>query len=328
MRKANRFTNEGYPLGVIGNIAQFWRLTRELDVQALRESLERPVSLRVLGSDHAVAQRIGRLIEPDLTVAEEVSIGVLGESSRERADVYIVAIAGPLEPDARRVLSDLSVSETPLLLVQSEAAAGMLVLGIPEERMITLSDATADDEARERLFRALVQAAPEVMLSAGRRHPLLREPVAEHLIRDTARVNAQFAAISSLPANLPLIGGLVGDMADLVVLTKNQVLLLFKLAGLYGRDLQLGRQLIAEVMPIVGSAFLWRTTARALVGLLPSLLGLVPKTLVAYSGTYVVGQMARYYYRFGRKPPPELVRDLRDESLRVARDALLRLKRS
>jgi uncharacterized protein (DUF697 family) len=325
-RKANRFTFEGYPLGVIGNIAQFWRLTRELDVQALRESFERLVSLRVLGSDYAVAQRIARLIEPDPAL-EEVSVGVLGETSRERADVYIVAIAGPLEPEARRMLSDLSVSETPLVLVQSEAASGMLVLGIPDDRMITLGDAIADGEARERLFRALVQAAPEVMLSAGRRHPLLREPVAEHLIRDTARVNAQFAAISSLPANLPLIGGLVGDMADLIVLTKNQVLLLFKLAGLYGRDLALGRQLIVEVMPIVGSAFLWRTTARALVGLLPSLLGLLPKTLVAYTGTYLVGQMARYYYRYGHKPPPEMVRDLRAEGTRLARETLSRLKR-
>ena len=73
--------------------------------------------------------------------------------------------------------------------------------------------------------------------------------------------------------------------------------------------------------------FLWRTTARALVGLLPSLLGLLPKTLVAYSGTYVVGQMARYYYRYGHKPPPEMVRDLRDEGTRLARETLSRLKR-
>jgi uncharacterized protein (DUF697 family) len=324
---AKRFTTEGYPLVVIGNIAQFWHLTRELDVQALRESFERLVSLRVLGSDFAVAQRVARLIEPDPALGE-ISVGVLGETSRERADVYVIAIGGALEPDARRILSDLSVSETPLVLVQSEAAAGMLVLGIPDDRMITLGEAIADDEARELLFRTLVQAAPDVMLSAGRRHPLLREPVAEHLIRNTARVNAQFAAISSLPANLPLIGGLVGDMADLIVLTKNQVLLLFKLAGLYGRDLELGRQLIVEVMPIVGGAFLWRTTARALVGLLPSLLGLLPKTLVAYSGTYVVGQTARYYYRFGHTPPPEMVRNVRDESLRVARETLSRLKRT
>jgi uncharacterized protein (DUF697 family) len=312
---------------VIGNIAQFWRLTRELDVQGLRDSFERPVSVRVLGSDPEVARRVARLIEPDPT-ANEVTYDVLGASSRAFADLHVIALSGePLEPDARRMLSDLSVSEIPMVLVQSEAAAGMLVLGVPHERVITLSQIEGDDEVRERLFKALVQAAPEVMLSAGRRHPLLREPVAEHLIRDAARVNAQFAAVSSLPANLPLVGGLVGDVADMLVLTKNQVLLVFKLAGLYGRDLALGRQLLVEILPIVGGAFFWRSAARALVGLLPSLLGLVPKTLVAYSGTYVVGQMARYYYHYGDRPPPEMVRELRDDGVRIARETFGRLRR-
>jgi uncharacterized protein (DUF697 family) len=312
---------------VIGNIAQFWRLTRELDVQGLRDSFDRPVSLRVLGTDPDVARRVARLIEPDPS-AGEVTYDVLGASSRAHADMYVIAIGGgPLEPDARRTLSDLSVSEIPLVLVQSERAAGMLVLGVPQDRVMTLSEIEGDDEARERLFKALVHAAPEVMLSAGRRHPLLREPVAEHLIRDTARVNAQFAAVSSLPATLPLVGGLVGDMADMLVLTKNQVLLLFKLAGLYGRDLSLGRQLLVEILPIVGGAFFWRSAARALVGLLPSLLGLLPKTLVAYSGTYVVGQMARYYYHYGDRPPPEMVRELRDDGVRIARETFGRLRR-
>jgi uncharacterized protein (DUF697 family) len=311
--------------GLIGNIAQFWRLTRELDFNALREAFERPVRLCVLGSDFAFANRVARLIEPD-PQASEVTAAVLGQS-RERADAYIAAIGGPLEADARRMLSDLSVNESPLVVVQSEDAAGMLVLGIPDDRILTLGPAEADDEVRDRLFKVLVSAAPEVMLSAGRRHPLLREPVAEHLIRDTSRVNAQFAALSSLPANIPLVGGLVGDMADILVLTKNQVLLLFKLAGLYGRDLRLGRRLVLEVVPVVGSAFLWRTSARALVGLLPSLLGVVPKTIVAYSGTYVVGQSARYYYRFGRQPPPEVVRQVREEAVRLARQTLGRLQR-
>jgi uncharacterized protein (DUF697 family) len=165
------------------------------------------------------------------------------------------------------------------------------------------------------------------MLSAGRRHPLLRESVADHLIRDASRVNAQFAALSSVPATIPLLGGVVGDMADMLVLTKNQVLLLFKLAGLYGRDLELGRTLLVEIMPVVGSAFVWRSTARVLVGMLPSLLGMVPKTLVAYTGTYVVGQTARYYYRIGRQPPPEFALELREEAARLGRQTLARLHR-
>jgi uncharacterized protein (DUF697 family) len=311
---------------VIGNISQFWQLTRELDVQGLRESFEHPVTIRALGSSYAAAVRVARLIEPDPD-AGEITPGVLGESAREHADLFVIAIDGPLEPEARQQLSDLSVSETPLVLVQTESAAGMLVLGVPDQRVITLVETEGDDQARDRLFRALVLAGPEVMLSAGRRHPLLRDPVAEHLIRDTSRVNAQFAALSSLPVNIPIVGGLVGEVADMIVLTKNQVLLLFKLAGLYGRDLELGRELIFEVLPIVGGAFFWRSTARALVGLLPSVLGILPKTLVAYSGTYAVGHMARYYFVYGVRPPADFARELREDGSRLAAEMLARFKR-
>jgi uncharacterized protein (DUF697 family) len=312
---------------VIGNIAQFWRLTRELDINGLRESFERPVSIRVLGSSPTIAERVARLIEPD-PAAGEVKPEVLGEHALNRyhADLNVIALDAGVDPQARRALSDLSVSEVPLVLVQSAEAAGLLVLGVPDERVITIEPSEGDDVVRDRLFVTLVRAAPEVMLSAGRRHPLLREPVADHLIRDTSRVNAQFAAVSSLPANVPIIGGLVGDMADMLVLTKNQILLLFKLGGLYGRDIGLSRQLLLEMVPVVGGAFFWRTTARALVGLLPSIVGIVPKTMIAYVGTYVVGQSARYYFRFGRKPPPEVMHALSEEGLRIAREAFSRLR--
>ena len=69
----------------------------------------------------AIADRVARLIEPD-PAAGEVTAGVLGAASRERADTYIAAIGGPLESDARRMLSDLSVSESPVIVVQAEEA--------------------------------------------------------------------------------------------------------------------------------------------------------------------------------------------------------------
>ncbi len=311
---------------MIGNIAQFWRITRELDIQGLRERFEQPVLVRVLGSDFSVAQRVARLIEPD-PLSDEVRPGVLGELSRERADIFVAAVSGAPSQDAARALRDLSVGDTPLVVVQIEdGASNLVVLGIDQHRIVSFEPTLPDEQARARLFAALSKAAPDELLSLGRRHPLVREAVADHLIRDTSRVNAQFAAVSSLPATLPFVGGLVGGVGDMIVLTKNQVLLLFKLAGLYGRDLELGRELIVEVLPVVGSAFVLRSAARALLGMVPPLFGLLPKTVVAYSGTFLVGEMARYYYKHGRKPPPEFVGELREEGMRRAREALERLR--
>jgi uncharacterized protein (DUF697 family) len=310
---------------VLGNITQFWNLTRELDVQGLRDRFEEPVTLRVLGNNFGLAQRVARLIEPD-PLASEVSAGMLGEAGRTRADVVVAVVSGALSQEEARALRDLSVGEAPVVVIQIDEGANLVVLGLNEDRIVAFEPTLPDDLARERLFNALVRAAPEQMLPLGRRHPLVREAVADDLIRDTSRVNAQFAAISSVPANIPLFGGVVGDMADILVLTKNQVLLLFKLAGLYGRELELGRELLLEVLPVVGGAFFWRTAARTLVGLVPGLFGMLPKVVVAYMGTFVVGEMARYYFRYGRKPPPEFVGDLRQDALRRAREALARLR--
>jgi uncharacterized protein (DUF697 family) len=310
---------------VIGNVSQFWRITRELNVGGLRDSFEHPVSVRVLGSDQRTADRVARLIDPD-PLADEISVGLLSAPVRDDADLYVAAVAGPLDHEARRTLSELSVGERPLLLVQVEGVGDVLLLGVPEDRVVTFPPTTPDDVAREKILAALVRADPEVALPLGRRHPLVREAVANHLIRDTARVNAQFAALSELPGLMPLLGGLAGDMADMIVLTKNQVLLLFKLGGLYGRDLELGSELVLEILPVVGGGFIWRTIARSIAGLVPPIFGLVPKTFVAYTGTFIVGESARYYYRYGLRPSPQVVRELTGEARRMATRTMSRLR--
>lgn len=323
---------------MLENLAHFWRLTRELDVSALRADVERPVSLCVLGSERHLADRLAELIQPGSSDAaapgrderRAVQVGTLGEwaaGSRGRAepDVYVVAVGHSLDPEARRALADISRGERPVLLVQPPGPSPVVVVGVPEEHVLVLPETTDQDDACTRLAAALVGVAPDLALSLGRSCPPLRNAVADSLIRDAARANAQFAALSNLPAMLPLVGGLVGDVADLLVLTKNQALLLLKLAGLYGRDLRLGRRLLLEVLPVVGGAFFWRSTARALVGLLPPVLGVLPKAVVAYTGTYVVGAMARYYYQYGEAPPPEVMARLRADALRLGRASLTRL---
>ena len=114
---------------------------------------------------------------------------------------------------------------------------------------------------------------------------------AKQLVQETAMANAQFSLLANLPAALPGIG-VAGVGADIVILTKNQVLLVYKLAALWGARLDDPRALLMEILPVVGGAFLWRTTARALLGLVPSFAAVAPKVAVAYLGTYVVGGLA------------------------------------
>ena len=70
-------------------------------------------------------------------------------------------------------------------------------------------------------------------------------------------------------------------------------------------------------MPVIGSAFIWRTTARLAVGLAPAPLSALPRAAIAYFGTYLVGQAARYYYEHGDRPPPEVLRAFQGDARRL-----------
>jgi len=173
------------------------------------------------------------------------------------------------------------------------------------------------EATRARLIGAIFGVAPSLRLALAHQYPILRRHVAEDLIREASRVNAQFALMSSLPALVPVLGMFLGGMADILVLTKNQAMLVFKLAALYGRDVNDRFGVIREILPVIGSAFLWRTAARTAVGLAPAPVSALPKAAIAYFGTYSVGQAARYYYERGDKPPPEVIRGFQAEARRL-----------
>jgi uncharacterized protein (DUF697 family) len=148
---------------------------------------------------------------------------------------------------------------------------------------------------------------------------VLRRPISEDLIREASRANAQFALMSSLPALIPVLGMFLGGMADILVLTKNQAMLVFKLAAIHGRDIDDRIGILKEILPVIGSAFVWRTAARTAIGFAPAPIAALPKAAVAFLGTYTVGQAARYYYERGDAPPPEVLREFQTEARRLYR---------
>ena len=98
---------------------------------------------------------------------------------------------------------------------------------------------------------------------------------------------------------------IVAAGADLIVLTNNQVMMVFKIAAVHERDLNNQMALMRELAPVVGTGFLWRTIAREAASFLPLAAGTVPKVAIAFVGTMVMGRAADYYYRFGKKPTRE-----------------------
>ena len=115
---------------------------------------------------------------------------------------------------------------------------------------------------------------------------------------------------------IPVLGFFVGGIADTLVLTKNQAMLVFKLAAIHGRNIDHRIDVLKEIMPVIGSAIIWRTAARTAVGLAPAPISALPKATIAYVGTYLVGQAARNFYEHGDRPPPEVLRSFQAEARR------------
>lgn len=179
----------------------------------------------------------------------------------------------------------------------------------------------AHDEARiDALRLEIARRMGDRSTAIGRAFPAMRAAAAKYTIDETAVANAQFALVSNIPAILPIVGGLAAAGADFIVLTKNQVMMIYKLAAIYGRNLDEQTKLIQEIAPVVGVGFAWRTLAREAAAFLPFAAGTVPKIAVAYAGTAVAGRAAEFYYRTNRRPSQQQLKQYAEQ----ARDSMLK----
>jgi uncharacterized protein (DUF697 family) len=174
---------------------------------------------------------------------------------------------------------------------------------------------TATD--RDTLMRELVPAILRVCKGRetrlARHLPMLRVPVAQKLIDDTCFINATYSLSTGLAEIVPILD-LPLNLADIVILTKNQALMAYTITLAMGMQAE-WRDTMPKLAAVVGSAFLWRQLARYLAGLIP-VIGIVPKVVIAYSGTYVIGEAVYQWCANGEKLNPEELKVLYAEALK------------
>lgn len=150
-------------------------------------------------------------------------------------------------------------------------------------------------------FEAVLDINKKISMAMAYRLPVLRPAMAKKIINGTAAQNMLIALASSLPQQLPVIGvviGLLSVAGETTVLTINQLKMCMQLAGIYGLELYVPDRL-KELWPLIGSAIGLRAIARTTVGFMP-LAGPALKGTIAYSGTYLIGEMVRWFYSSGR----------------------------
>ena len=306
----------------LGNI---WNTFKELDIRPLAEEAERPIVLAFVGAADVGKSTLIAALRHDKRAREKAiapTIEAKLDSATRVGDADLIV----LMLDATR--SDFS---TEARLFSEWQSAGRRVI-IYYNKMDAAQDANVISAtmtpwvgARVALGSALdpqslansfiprvMDALKEQRLSLARHFPLFRLAVARELISDTSFASASYALGTGFAEIIPVLD-IPFNVADMIVLTKNQALMVYKLGLALGLPTRWQAH-VAELGSVVGASFLWRQIARQLVGLIP-VWGIVPKVAVAYAGTYAVGEAILYWYQTGHKMSGRGMRELYADAL-------------
>jgi uncharacterized protein (DUF697 family) len=260
-------------------------ILKEINLDAIRRSSDEPFELVLSGS---LAPQVFELLQRPSRV-------------RVSTDANPIPVTPGLQNNSGLTVTCLHsragktfVHEEPLRvsLMGDEASTQ------PLPNHLLLTDVSTKSLQTE-LIPALFERLPEELhLPLARHVPLARAAYSKRLTDETAKANAIYAASTALGGIIPVVNVPL-NVADMVILTKNQLVMAYKLALAYGKT-GAPMSVMTEMIGVLGSGFFLRQVARGLVGFIPGW-GIVPKIAVAYAGTYLVGQGVNVWLRDGEK---------------------------
>ena len=305
-------------------LPDMWRVLKEVDLEAIRREAERPFQIAVLADAPEDARRLAELLsgsqgEHPWIRAMDAEEGrrVAGSATFDLA--VVVSRAAEPGPALASAAEMLRAAHVPVVTVVCGAVRPLDALVRPGEG--TRAAIPDLDEARLPAVAQAVLAAvpPSARLALARHLQPLRGLLIKELIEEASKANAIYALTTGIAEAVPLLDVPL-NLADIVVLTKNQLVMSYKIAVASGKSGS-PRHMIGEVLGVVGGAFLFRQGARQLVGLIP-IAGIAPKVVVAYAGTQAIGRAVAAWAsegkRLSRASVQRLYREARGRGKHVA----------
>ncbi|HEV7499392.1 MAG TPA: hypothetical protein VGQ33_05275 [Vicinamibacteria bacterium] len=281
-----------------------WRVIREMDLESLRRDSEGRFRLVTIADSTPEAEAAAILLSGDeaghpwIDVWTPADLGPDAEDLGTLTAALLVTASAALSPPLALAVERLAEARVPIVTVvygSMREADGLVRLG--EARRVRVQ--TLDESAIPPVAESLVGAVPAgVRLALARQLPPVRPAVFDLLIDETAKANATYAFTAGMAEAIPILDVPL-NIADTVILTKNQLLMGYKIALAAGKTGR-ARDLIGEVLGVVGGGYLFRQAARQLVGLIP-LIGIVPKVAIAYTGTWAIGRAVVAWATEGRR---------------------------
>lgn len=305
------------------DLSSVWRNVKELDLQHLREEAEKDIRLLIVGADHARMQLLANQLRTDPrrpqaethTPIPTVHLQASADITSADLVLLIASDADENQETQSRALSQWAVRGLGVIIIYDRDAhpQGAVIPPLQSATFASVMTSISDwDNLAEQLVPRMIQQLPGSSLALGRRFPLMRETIANNLISETSTANAAYAFSTGLAEIVPILD-IPLNVADIIILTKAQAMLVYKLGLALGMSSD-WQYYITELGGVIGSSFLWRQVARSLVGLIPAW-GIIPKVAVAYSGTYAVGQAVLHWYLTGRHVTKKMLRGFSQEAM-------------
>ena len=172
----------------------------------------------------------------------------------------------------------------------------------------------------EATLERILEDRPDLHLTMARRFTAFRKPVVNRIIQQTASANAQFSLITGVTSAFPILSVFlpVNALSDVIILTKNQIMMTLKIAAVYGLPIDYQSRM-KEIIPLIGNAVGWRAIARELTGAIP-FIGFAAKASIAYAGTVTIGKAAAVYYETGQSLTSTQARRLYGEAYAASKE--------
>lgn len=262
-----------------GGPKDFWNRIKSISVTEIAREANRPLSVALVGSPEVRQAATNALYE---VVEEHASSprALPGSPYLQGFDSMSEEAGFPRDPGLFDFVIDVGGG-------REGAPAGNVIY--------SLQDLGGWGPTLERIL----QDRPELALPLARNFPVFRRRVGQQIINQTATTNAQFSLLTGVVSAFPIFELLLpaNAFSDILVLTKNQIMMTLRLAAAYGLEVNY-RSRMKELGPILVNAFGWRAVARELVGVVPAV-GFLFRAMISYAGTVTVGKAAQLYYETG-----------------------------
>lgn len=300
------------------DLGSIWNTFKELDVRPIQAQAEQPLTVALIGAAGVGKSTLLSALRShsrsrEKVITPTIECDLSDTNSAEAADLLVLildATRGEYSAEVQ-VYSNLKrVGRNVLVLYNKMDSLTSVSSGATNGSAVTIANlpwtyervafgSAIDPTLLENDFiPRVLEALPNQHIALARRYPLFRFAVARKLIADNAFANASYSLGTGLAEIIPALD-IPFNIADMVVLTKNQALMVYKVGLSLGLSPRWQDQL-AQLGGVIGAGFLWRQLARQLVGLIPGW-GILPKVAIAYAGTFAVGEAVIYWYKTGHR---------------------------